>query len=146
MTLVLIGLLPAAAVLAATRWIPAFGALLQTVGSADRLSTFASTGASFAFTLLGLVTGVLALFVSLKDTQSFQVYRQEGFLLPMQVFLVLTMVVLGASFFFSMALFFGEPGLWWLSAAVASVLSATLMSVLALLPFVAMQIRAANDD
>lgn len=144
--MVLIGLLPGAAILVASSCYPEVAAFIQSVAAEERLSTFASTGASFAFTLLGFITGVLALFVTFKDSTTFQIYRQEGFLVPLLWFLLVTMVVLAASFFLSMRLFFGVPSPAWTAWAVASLASAVWMTILTMLPFVLLQFRACSDE
>lgn len=81
-----------------------------TVNTAERLVSFAGSVAGLAFTLLGILTAVLALFISLGETRSLRWYKQRRYLTALQVLIVCALLELSVAFALSMSLFFGTVG------------------------------------
>lgn len=107
---------------------------------------FAQVAAGFAFSMLGFMAAVMALFSILGQSRAFRLYRQNGLLKLLMIGIAITLAELAATFVASLRLFMVSP----LQAEdVQCVLLALLASLGMVLvtatPIVGLQIRAASE-
>jgi ABC-type spermidine/putrescine transport system permease subunit II len=113
--------------------------LVESAAAPDRLPTLASTLASGSFTLLGFLTAVLAIFVTLKESRALRQFKQRGHLRTTQIFIVSTIVVLAITFCLSMSLFFGAVSFWRLQWTIVACAASVGMTAVCMTPFVSLQ-------
>ena len=111
-------------------------------------SDFATTAASFHFSMLGFLAAFLAISVAIAQTKPFQAYRKDGHL-TVQLWLVsLTMAELALGFVVAMLLLTAAAGPTLVVLNIYAIGVCLLMIVLSLSPivFMLLQVAGSSDD
>ena len=106
---------------------------------------FATTAASFHFSMLGFLAAFLAISVAIAQTKPFQSYRKDGHL-TVQLWLVsLTMAELTLGFIVAMLLLTAAARPWLVALNVYAIGVGLTMIVLSLAPIVFMLLQVASS-
>ncbi len=111
----------------------------------DQVEAFATTAASFSFSMLGFLVAAMALISVLSQTRAFRTYRQRGYLTVFLWGSAIAMLELTLAFLASLRLFFAPVTESKLACAVVALAAAIGMVVMVLMPVIGMQVRAAKE-
>ena len=112
---------------------------------AERSDSFATTAASFAFSMLGFMAAVMALFSVLGQSRAFKEYRRSGYLRVLLIAMAVAMLELSIAFATSLTLFFGAPSPGELGIAFVAMVAGGGMVLLTVVPMIGLQIQAAKE-
>ena len=111
-------------------------------GSSD---TLAGTAGGFAFSMLGLLVGVVSLFGFQGHSRALNTYRQSGYLEVYFWVLSATMVELTLAFFASLQMLFSGATDSEIRCVLVSLVGSSVMVAGCIYPVVRLQIRAAAE-
>ncbi|WP_146092499.1 hypothetical protein [Xanthomonas arboricola] len=116
--------------------------LATAVAKAD---IFGQVAASFAFSMLGFLAAVMALFSLLGQSRAYQKYRKNGFLWVLLWGIAVTMLELVLAFVASMRVFLFVPTIQMMSCVILSLAAALGMVMACSTPIIGLQIRSARE-
>src|SRR5690348_2634802 len=111
-------------------------------GSPD---SFASTSATFCFSMLGFLAAFLALSAAIGQTEAFRKYREGGYLQVLLALVAFTMIELVASFVISMCLFTVIISDFLVKATIYALATCLIMTVISIAPIIGMQLGSASE-
>ncbi|WP_226426523.1 hypothetical protein [Xanthomonas sp. MWU16-30325] len=106
---------------------------------------FGQVAASFAFSMLGFLAAVMALFSLLGQSRAYQKYRRSGFLWILLWAIAITMIELILAFVASMRVFLFDPTHQMMSCVILSLAAALGMVIACSTPIIGLQIRSARE-
>lgn len=112
---------------------------------AQNSAGFVQVAATFAFSMMGFMAAVMALFSVLGQSKAFRKYRNSGFLKVLLMGIAITLAELTLTFVASMQLFFVIPTVDTISCVVLALTGSLGMVVATSVPIVALQIRSAGE-
>jgi hypothetical protein len=142
MILVLLGNSPALATLWWLNHASSAETFLCRLGANNQ--NYAIVVATYSFTMLGFVAGVMALFSLLGSSSIFKQYKERGYLQVLLGTIAVAMIELAICFWFAMSFFVGVSHFALIGSAI-SLVGSFFMVALCVTPVIVLQIHASHE-